>query len=53
MDAPEEPFAPDLDLLDRAEATYAGAARVIDLVDGGDLDQAESLLESLMTPRPE
>ncbi len=48
--AAPESFQPDLELLDRAEATYAGTARVIDLVDGGDLDRAESLLDSLVTP---
>ena len=42
--------ASDTDLLDRAEATFAGATEVIDLVERGDLDQAESLLESLVTP---
>jgi hypothetical protein len=54
-DAPAAPesFEPDIELLDRAEATYAGTARVIDLVDGGDLDRAESLLDSLVTPSAE
>ena len=42
--------ASDTDLLDRAEATFAGASEVIDLVESGELDQAESLLESLVTP---
>jgi hypothetical protein len=49
----EVPFAPDTELLDRAEATYAGAASVIDLVDAGDLDQAESLFDSLVAPPTE
>jgi hypothetical protein len=55
VDAPARPesFEPDIELLDRAEATDAGATRVIDLVDGGALDQAESLLDSLVTPSSE
>ncbi len=51
--APPESFEPDIELLDQAEATYAATARVIDLVDGGDLDRAESLLDSLVTPSSE
>ncbi len=48
-----ESFEPDIELLDRAEATFAGAAQVIELVDAGDLDQAESLLDSLVGPSSE
>lgn len=48
-----ESFEPDIGLLDRAEATFGGAAQVIELVDAGDLDQAESLLDSLVGPSSE
>ena len=41
------------ELLDRAEATFAGASEVIDLVESGDLDQAESLLDSLVASSSE
>jgi hypothetical protein len=44
---------PDIELLDRAEATFAGASEVIDLVERGDLDQAEALLDSLVAPSSE
>ena len=43
----------DIELLDRAEATFAGASEVIDLIERGDLDQAESLLDSLVAPSSE
>ncbi len=48
LDVESQAFEPDIELLDRAEATYAGAAKAIELVDAGDLDQAESLLDSLV-----
>ncbi|MFA9563281.1 MAG: hypothetical protein ACERLM_01030 [Acidimicrobiales bacterium] len=43
----------DIELLDRAEATFAGASEVINLVERGDLDQAEALLDSLVAPSSE
>lgn len=53
--APAETVANEsgVELLDRAEATYDGAARVIDLVDAGDLDRAESVLDALVAPPSE
>ncbi len=52
-DAGDRPFEPDLGLLDRAEETFAGASRVLSLVDSGDLDRAETELDTMLDVSPE